>query len=576
MSNPVIGSTDTIVNNDAGFSRGEYTALRAWIQGLQVSVINSHYSVSYTNSSIKKLATRAADRLDLAKKWRAAQAVVLGPNQSDEGQKLALNALTDLQLEAKKPPSPTDQCSEWFMKVLSKRLESNNIQLLSDLFELMNDRGAGWWRSCPGIGKKAGDTLTRWVSEHQNQFNFEFKEFISAPALPALYGDAKILVFPGTPRLVPFEHIKIKSELDGSKGRNRGQLARCRMSANNDYEALHTWLSLYPSDTHTYVAYRKEAERFLLWAIVEKGKALSDLYIEDCIEYLGFLKDPSPKIRWVGPATARKNPAWRPFARGLAPSSCKLSVTILKALFTWLTRQHYLDYNPFDAMPRGKLKPKIMVEKALNADAWLTFVTWLSDQPSDTMKTALGVILFMGDSGLRRTEVINLKRENLLHQKGTWHAVFTGKGDKEREVPLSQRTITALSGHLATRGLALEGMSGELPLFAPRTYAIKSENEDDHNKKDAGYSTYGIYRLIKSAFSQFHQANGEFDGRDLSKMFPHALRHTCGVQMAAANVSVDVMQQVLGHASLATTTIYTQGDLERRKLEMEKLHGKYA
>jgi site-specific recombinase XerD len=574
MSNPIIG-TETIGKSDAGFSRSEFTILRAWIQGLPLNVINSHYGVA-TNSSIKKLAGRAADRLDLAKKWRAAQAVVLGPNQADEGQKLALNALSDLQLEARKPPSPTDHCSEWFMNVLSKRLESNNIQLLSDLFELMNGRGAGWWRGCPGIGKKAGDALTRWVSKHQNEFDFEFKEFISAPALPALYGDDKVLVFPGTPRLVPFEHIKVKSDLDGSRGRNRGELARCRMSANNDYEALHTWLSLYPTDSHTYTAYRKEAERFLLWAIVEKGKALSDLYIEDCIEYFGFLKDPSPKLRWIGPATTRKSPNWRPFACGLAPSSCKLSATILKALFTWLTRQHYLDYNPFDAMPRSKIKAKILVEKALNTEAWDTFVEWLTQQHSDTSKTALAACLLMGDNGLRRTEVINLKRENLSFTKGSWEASFVGKGDRKRVIPISLRTINALNSHLATRNLSLDTMKCEIALLAPKNYVINNEETVKRRKTGAGYSSEGIYRLIKATFSRFHAAHGDIDGRDLSKMFPHALRHTCGVQMASSGVAPDVMQQVLGHTSLATTTIYLQGDLERRKLEMEKLHGKYA
>ena len=55
--------------------------------------------------------------------------------------------------------------------------------------------------------------------------------------------------------------------------------------------------------SHTQRAYRKEAERFLLWAIVHKGKALSSMNNEDCIEYREFLADPKPRSRWCGRPT---------------------------------------------------------------------------------------------------------------------------------------------------------------------------------------------------------------------------------------------------------------------------------
>lgn len=55
--------------------------------------------------------------------------------------------------------------------------------------------------------------------------------------------------------------------------------------------------------SNTQRAYRTEAERFLLWAITHKGKALSSMSNEDCIEYRDFLADPQPRSRWCG--------AWR-------------------------------------------------------------------------------------------------------------------------------------------------------------------------------------------------------------------------------------------------------------------------
>ena len=50
--------------------------------------------------------------------------------------------------------------------------------------------------------------------------------------------------------------------------------------------------------SNTQRAYRKAAERFLLWAITHKGKALSSMSNEDCIEYRDFLADPQPRSRW--------------------------------------------------------------------------------------------------------------------------------------------------------------------------------------------------------------------------------------------------------------------------------------
>ena len=60
-----------------------------------------------------------------------------------------------------------------------------------------------------------------------------------------------------------------------------------------------TWLRSKTS-AHTRRAYRKEAERFLLWAVVQKNKPLSSMTLEDCLEYRDFLLNPTPADRWCG------------------------------------------------------------------------------------------------------------------------------------------------------------------------------------------------------------------------------------------------------------------------------------
>jgi hypothetical protein len=63
---------------------------------------------------------------------------------------------------------------------------------------------------------------------------------------------------------------------------------------------MQTWLSLHES-VATQRTYRKEAERLILRAIVERGRALSSLTTDDAILYRAFLRRPTPRSRWVGP-----------------------------------------------------------------------------------------------------------------------------------------------------------------------------------------------------------------------------------------------------------------------------------
>ena len=73
-----------------------------------------------------------------------------------------------------------------------------------------------------------------------------------------------------------------------------------QIAAANDLQAIQAWLARFADTRTTFDNYRKEAERFLLWAITHKGKALSSMSNEDCIEYRDFLADPQPRSRWCG------------------------------------------------------------------------------------------------------------------------------------------------------------------------------------------------------------------------------------------------------------------------------------
>ena len=133
---------------------------------------------------------------------------------------------------------------------------------------------------------------------------------------------------------------------DGSNGVYRAPRAHCTLSASNDYEAVTAWIDRQEAPA-TRRAYVKEAERLLLWAVIERGKPLSSLTAEDATAYRAFLRQPSPRARWIGPPRPRSSEEWRPFAGALAANSIKYTLSVVSAMHRWLVEQGYLLANPF-------------------------------------------------------------------------------------------------------------------------------------------------------------------------------------------------------------------------------------
>ena len=560
---------DTIKVPDAAFARVELAALRALVYRMPLPDISARF-MPMTQASAQALILRAINLLHKHEKRN--EAYFLRPAArltTEKDIERARDAILLVESLGTATPTLDHPVRVWFIRSVSTKLEETQINTLGDLLDRMNRRGSAWWRTVPGFGKKAGLSLLAWVQKNQQHFEIPLKEFIKSPALPVLTTDNSVLIFPKTPQLAPLERIRVATELSGVQGRNRQDIDKCRLDAPNDYAAILTWLSLYPENSHTYRAYRKEAERFLLWCIQSAGKALSDVYVEDVIRYRDFLKDPQPRFTWVGSTTKRFSADWRPFQGGLSHTSAAHTITILKSMFEWLVNQGYLASNPFSALPKNKRPARIAVDKALSIAAWQSVYDWGLAQTNDTFVTALAFLTVMRDSGLRRTEVTHLKRADLVFNE-SWQATFEGKGARFRTVPLSKAAIQAIERHLKIREKTLETLKPDDPLIAPSIYLKGNEYLKAEN---FGYTEQGLWRLVKAFFKAYTADRGFFEGRDLSQVTPHQLRHTFGVNAIEKGVPIDVVQQTLGHASLATTTIYSQGDIKRRTRELSKLHG---
>src|SRR5579883_2773030 len=149
--------------------------------------------------------------------------------------------------------------------------------------------------------------------------------------------------------LARLEELALPAHLDGSRGDNRARGAR-QIAADEDLAAIRVFLHEYGASPRTQAAYRKEIERLVLWAVLQRGRALSSLTREDFLAYEEFLRDPQPAARWCGPrrgrAGARFSAGWRPFVGPLGAVSRRTALTIVNSFLNYLVQAAYLAGNP--------------------------------------------------------------------------------------------------------------------------------------------------------------------------------------------------------------------------------------
>lgn len=209
---------------------------------------------------------------------------------------------------------------------------------------------------------------------------------------------------------MPLESFSTPAELDGSVSENRC-LGRSRIAAENDYQAIQARLKARASNPNTERACRREAERPLIWSVMERRRALSSQSIEDAIAYRDWLGGlgrtlPAawpwrvPQQEWMGKrGTPRWSANWRPFEAAASLRSQVQAHTILKSMFEWLTRVRYLDSNPWDGVPPPQrvmgvaTAPDLELTHAFTRSQWAFLMEYLHRQPLDESVRRLRFVL---------------------------------------------------------------------------------------------------------------------------------------------------------------------------------------
>lgn len=469
-------------------------------------------------------------------------------------------------------PVREDFVSAWFDEAISRRLVLAKLPTIGHLIDRITTNGYRWWVSVPRLGEKGAARIVTWLRGYETSLGvLPTQSLAPLRSLPLnTFTQARL----HSTGIVPLEHFAAPADLDGSIGSNRC-LGAPRINATNDHQAISSWLATKSGNQNTQRAYQKEAERILLWAILERGKALSNLSVEDCAAYrdwlsmLGRTEEQAWTFRqtqstWLGcKGVARHKQAWRPFDGALSASSARHAITIVSNLFEWLVRVQYCAFNPWSGVSKSLVtaspdsSPDVEFMRAFSVGQWNYLITQLHSDSDNKHLTRLRFVLpFAYATGLRISELVDatvgrIYTMPLAEGVGVrWMLKVFGKGGKWRAVPIPSEVMTAMQTYFEHRGLNFDITSNATttPLIASETGA-------------GSVTTSALSKSLRGFFSGIAQSlqneGKHIEAKAFERATAHWLRHTCGSHLALSGVPLNFIQRLLGHTSLQTTSIYT-------------------
>lgn len=489
-----------------------------------------------------------------------------------------LEALRWLEALVAKSPQPADDLSVWLHPSLALQLKRAGVMTLSGLVDHVNAHGARWWRHVRGVGRLKSLRIMEWLLSHQESLGLHVGAHALQPR-SALTPAILAAVVPAATALRPFEKFVVPTALDGRAGAYRLPTSTCLLAADTDHEAIRIWLTSKPGATGgarealsaTQRAYRKEAERLLLWAVLERGKAVSSLTHEDALAFEGFLA--SPPAHWCGPRHCQRwSPSWRPLEAPLSPVALRQCVAVLRSLFVFLIRGGYVSCNPFarervrDAAAPVAVPERASGGRSLTREQWADVDRLLGSYGANEAQRRLARALrWLYATGLRPAEVVAMRCEHLEQTQAvdaraqimtpSWVVMVTGRGGRQRRVPVPAALVDELGEALVRAGFEREP-------GAPSNKGIAVlARFDKCGKPPAAWSASGLYKAVRRFFDAVATRPGVTDAHLMRTASAHWFRHTYGVhalqaQAGQAAIPIREVQDRLGHTRASTTAIY--------------------
>lgn len=290
---------------------------------------------------------------------------------------------------------------------------------------------------------------------------------------------------------------------------------------------------------------------YALYLRIERGLAASTLkeYERDLGRYLDHLVTAGAcDVEDVTPDDVSAFQQ-RLFKEGAAASTVRRRMSAVKGFHRFCVQEGFTEHNPATPVRSPKMPEKLPdVISVEDACALLDGIT--GARPQDARDRALLEVLY--GCGLRASEACALDVTDVFLDQG-FLRVF-GKGSKERMVPISGTAVTALADYLGTP-------RAELSLRAKKVVPADL-GAVFLNARGGRLTRQGLFKIVGAA--------GAAVG--LSGLHPHTLRHSFATHMLNGGADLRVIQEILGHADISTTQIYTHVDRQHLTEEYLAAH----
>jgi integrase/recombinase XerD len=285
-----------------------------------------------------------------------------------------------------------------------------------------------------------------------------------------------------------------------------------------EVEDLLMWLSAERGRaTGTITAYRRDLRTYITW-LRSQGRALDEVTEDDLVAYLSSLR-----------------------SRELSPASVARAMVPVRALHRFLADEGRASTDPaahleLPRVPKGL--PKALTEEEVGR----LLDAPVGDGPAVLRDRAMLEVLY--GTGVRVSELVGLSIADVDLDAALLRAF--GKGSKERIVPIGVPAVRALVAWLGPEGR---------PLMAPAQWRRRGDAEAVFlNARGGRLSRQGAWDVLRRYAKQV-----DLEG----KLTPHVLRHSCATHMLDHGADIRAVQELLGHASISTTQVYTLVSTER-------------
>ncbi|MEW5994201.1 MAG: site-specific tyrosine recombinase XerD [Candidatus Zixiibacteriota bacterium] len=283
-------------------------------------------------------------------------------------------------------------------------------------------------------------------------------------------------------------------------------------------------------------------EDYLQHLRLERGLSPNSLvsYRRDLVEFAGRVKEVEAAAITARTATAHISYLT---AVGRKPATIARKISALKQFFAYLQDQGQVNENPFQVLsaPRiSRYHPHYLSPEEIAGIIAVTQDNSLNGQRDRA------IIELLYGSGLRISELLNLKVTDVEFEAGFIRIL--GKGDKQRLVPLGVYARQALERYLESRD--------QVPKAAQSSVVFV-------NKAGRRFSRVGLWKIIRRRVQQAGIAK---------RVTPHTFRHSFATHLLEGGADLRVVQEMLGHADISTTQIYTTIDRDYIIAEHRKYH----